>query len=310
MNLAKGIDEKKVFAILFLSFVMYAFITFYFDVRGFSWEKMNSFLILAVIPLVLGNYAIRLLRWKYYLKKIGVSLGSKLDMLIFFSGFSMIITPGKLGELIKTYLIKEKGKIPISRTAPLVFMERFGDIVGLSLLGLVSSFFYLQNPIILILVIIVLFIALAFIKNEKLVGYVFFKIFSKDHRVHKGYGEALKSLREVSGTGSLFVTIFLSMLSWFLECLSLWFILLSLGYPISIAAATFIFSFGTVAGAISMLPGGLGVSDGTILFLLVREMPQQIAGTATIMVRMLTLWLGVFVGFISLYIYRKNNQKL
>ena len=45
--------------------------------------------------------------------------------MIFISGFALGVTPGKVGELIKAQLLKNKFNIPRSKTAPLVIVERF-----------------------------------------------------------------------------------------------------------------------------------------------------------------------------------------
>ncbi|MBS1254052.1 MAG: hypothetical protein MAG451_03108 [Anaerolineales bacterium] len=59
------------------------------------------------LPLILGltlvNYALRFVKWHYYVGQIGaghVSLGDSLK--IFVAGFTMIMTPGKIGEFFKT----------------------------------------------------------------------------------------------------------------------------------------------------------------------------------------------------------------
>jgi len=41
-------------------------------------------------------------------------------------------------------------------------------------------------------------------------------------------------------------------------------IVVGFGESIKITLATFIFSFASLAGALSMVPGGLGVAEGTI----------------------------------------------
>ena len=52
-----------------------------------------------VLALVLVGYLIRWVRWAYYLRTVEVDLKLSHSFLIFFSGLSMAISPGKVGEL-------------------------------------------------------------------------------------------------------------------------------------------------------------------------------------------------------------------
>ena len=69
---------------------------------GFKW---------GLLPLILGltlfNYALRFAKWQYYLRLIGIrNLAPRQSFGIFFSSFTMVMTPGKVGELLKSYLLR------------------------------------------------------------------------------------------------------------------------------------------------------------------------------------------------------------
>src|SRR5207244_11990079 len=55
--------------------------------------------------------------------------------LTFISGLSMAITPGKVDELLKSYLLKRSTGTPISRTSPIIVAERLSDGIGMLLLA-------------------------------------------------------------------------------------------------------------------------------------------------------------------------------
>jgi len=100
---------------------------------GFRWEWM---------PLALGftalNYALRWWKWHYYLRYLGISdIGWRDSVLLFVAGMTMAVTPGKMGEVFKSYLLKQINGTPISRSAPIVIAERLTD--GLGMLLIVSS---------------------------------------------------------------------------------------------------------------------------------------------------------------------------
>src|SRR6202048_1647156 len=108
-------------------------------------SRFPPLLIAPVVALTIWNYALRWLRWNYYLRVLGVHGVSRTSSaLVFLSGFAMGLTPGKSGELTKSYWLRELAgseRAPLARTAPIVFAERLVDGIAMLLLatsGLVS----------------------------------------------------------------------------------------------------------------------------------------------------------------------------
>ncbi|HYQ82759.1 MAG TPA: lysylphosphatidylglycerol synthase domain-containing protein, partial [Rubrobacter sp.] len=85
----------------------------------------------ALIPAILGlvalSYAVRFFRWTYYLRVLKVSVPTGINAAIFASGLSMTISPGKLGEVLKSVFVRDATGAPIARTAPAVVAERATD---------------------------------------------------------------------------------------------------------------------------------------------------------------------------------------
>lgn len=105
--------------------------------------------------------------------------------------------------------------------------------------------------------------------------------------------------------------VLLSTVSWFFECLGFYIILINFGVEISVMWAVFAYAFATIIGSITMLPAGLGVTDGSLTFLIIREgFPQDLAVAATIIIRAATLWFAILVGIVSLLLYQKRIGKL
>jgi uncharacterized protein (TIRG00374 family) len=67
------------------------------------------------------------------------------------------------------------------------------------------------------------------------------------------------------------------------------------------AAAVFVLSFSTAVGAVSALPGGLGAAEVSIagMLTLILGMPPAEATSATVLIRLATLWFGVALGLIT-----------
>ena len=103
--------------------------------------------------------------------------------------------------------------------------------------------------------------------------------------------------RALLATRALAVALGLSVVAWFLECLAFSLILDGFGVTLPVRAATFVYAFASLAGAVSMLPGGLGVAEGSLTALLAGlGAPLPEAAAATLLVRGATLWLAVALG--------------
>jgi len=75
--------------------------------------------------------------------------------------------------------------------------------------------------------------------------------------------------------------------------------------------ASFSYSFSTIIGAISMLPGGLGLTEGSLTYLLMEKgITADISVATTFIVRAVTLWFAVLVGIISLSFYQRRFGKI
>jgi len=64
----------------------------------------------------------------------------------------------------------------------------------------------------------------------------------------------------------------------------------------------------TIVGAVSGLPGGLGAAEFTIAgmlqLLVLGEQDAGFAGTATLLIRLFTLWFGVVLGLVTAFAFR------
>ncbi|WP_218124119.1 lysylphosphatidylglycerol synthase domain-containing protein [Haloplanus vescus] len=94
----------------------------------------------AVFGLVAMSYAIRFLKWEFYLRTLGIDVPPRRSFVVFVSGLMMVVTPGKAGVVWKAWFLRDLESIPVSRTAPIVGAERVTDLLALAtfaLLGLV-----------------------------------------------------------------------------------------------------------------------------------------------------------------------------
>jgi uncharacterized protein (TIRG00374 family) len=113
--------------------------------------------------------------------------------------------------------------------------------------------------------------------------------------------ELYENSRELLQIRPLGVATILSVLSWGLECVGFWFVLQGFDADVSLLVAAFVFALASVLGAISLIPGGLGVTEGSMTgLLLVFEVARATAASATLITRAATLW---FTASLALVVY-------
>jgi uncharacterized membrane protein YbhN (UPF0104 family) len=102
--------------------------------------------------------------------------------------------------------------------------------------------------------------------------------------------------------GTLLVAIFFSAISWMLALGGFYLTFVAIGYPqVSWSAILVISSIFVAVKAVPVgIPFEVGLPEITMTFLLsLFGVPVLIGATATILMRVLTLWLRFFVGFLA-----------
>ncbi len=279
------------------------------DFREFRWELLP--LILAV---TLGNYALRFLKWQYYLRQIGVAGLSRLDsFLIYFSGLGMTVTPGKAGEWLKTHLLREIAGTSVTRSTPILIAERMTDALGLLIIACAGVVVFGRNAWTLGTVLtfaIGAMIAVAVSRNRPL-----------SHRLLRGlarvpgvrrlephFEEFYDSTYTPMEPRGVALMTGLSVASWMFEVAAFYLTLVGVGVGggfDTLFKAAFILPIATLAAALLVTPGGLGVAEIGITSLTKRLIidpqggfadPRATATLATIIIRIATLWFGVVLG--------------
>jgi uncharacterized protein (TIRG00374 family) len=97
----------------------------------------------------------------------------------------------------------------------------------------------------------------------------------------------------------------LSVISWGFEVLAFYVVMLGLGVEGSgdlLLKASFIMPAATLASALLLTPGGLGVAEGGITGLsqVLLDLPRSQAAVGALVIRLGTLWFGVAVGLVAL----------
>ena len=260
--------------------------------------------LLAGLGLALSNYLLRFLRWAFYLKVLKIEVPVDISALVFLSGLAMSITPGKAGELVKCYLLNSKTQVPVSRSAPVVVMERLTDVISVIILGL-TGFVLLPVPVIVVLAValVVSVIGLMFALSRHALRLTGLPILSKWSELLKDSQEGFK---ELAAPRVMVVGVAIGAVAWFAEGLALWVILRGIGSEIDLVRALPIYAAATLVGAVTALPGGLVGTEGSMLaFLQQSGVTRAGASAGTVLIRLVTLWFAVLVGLLALLALRR-----
>ncbi len=272
------------------------------------------------IPLILllapMNYILRFIKWRYFLALLGERLPLGLNLVIFLAGLGMTLTPGKAGEFLKCYLLYEARGIPSRTSGAVVLAERYTDGISMLVLTLVSSSalgFRLDTMVAILVFFLVLAGVMAVLYQGRMrdgLLHLLGRIPRLGERL-QDFGQGFSdSARVILAPRPLVLSVSLGVVSWGLEGLVLYLALLALGQDAFVLGSVFTVSFAAIAGALSLLPGGLGVAEGSVFgLLLLGGYSRQIASAATLITRFSTLWLGVAVGVVGLLLAERWLQR-
>jgi uncharacterized protein (TIRG00374 family) len=253
---------------------------------------------------------LRFFKWQYYLKLIGVRDFPLLDSaLTYLSGLGMAVTPGKVGEWLKSYLLRELDGTPMSRSAPVIIAERLTDSLGLVLLGTAGLLVFGDAWPAFVVMAGLCGLMFVVVRNKTVAYWVLGRLerLPLTARFATQAEEFYRSSYALLSPVALGSMTLLSVVSWGFEVIGFYCVLLGLGQDASwdlLLKASFIMPAATLAAALLLTPGGLGVAEGGLVGLsqILLDLPKGPAAVAALIIRLGTLWFGVVVGVIALVI--------
>jgi len=306
----KNLRTRITLSLLF-ALVVFVALMFYADAPRLlsAFEKFDWRFLPLALGVTLLNYFLRFARWHYYLRVLDIRhLSSRDSFLIFLTGFSLTMTPGKLGELLKSLLLKSKCGTQLSYSAPIIAVERITDALGMVILAAVGLGFFPQFGVGALAAIIVVTIVFVIAVQQRALAEKIFAVAERVRFLSRFVGVARNlyaSAHLLLQFKPLVIAIALAVAAWFAECVAFFFVLMGVGQtptPLLLLQATFIYAAASLFGAAVMTPGGLGATEGGMALLLeqIVVLARESAVAATLIVRLCTLWFAVFLGVIAL----------
>lgn len=303
--------QKKIIVGIVIAAIVYLGFSIYVDfeklLEAFSLFDFRYFPL--VLFLSFFNYYLRFERWNYFLRVINIRLPRKISFSIFLGGLIMSITPGKVGELLKSYLIKEYNQTSIHASAPVILVERLGDFVSLLLVAMFGAIYFDFGREVVLITLIV-FGTFLFGLSYRPFAEPVIRFFSRLKYFHKisekilvAYEHSYKLLRPVP----LFSMLLLAAVAWGFEAFGLYIILKVFNTEATFFWSLFVYSFSTIVGGLLLVPGGIGPTEGSLTLLLVRtKIPLNIAFVSTFLIRVATLWFAILMGIFGLMYFQKK----
>lgn len=269
------------------------------ELMRFDWSMT-----VPVLALTLVNYGLRLAKWHWLLQRLGAGVPLRTSTETFVAGLGMVVSPAKAGELIKPWLVREINGAPMARTIPALVTERLTDGIAVVMLAAVGvSTFYPEQTGLIAGTLVACALGLVAISVAPLVHGALNLLdrLAPLPNVVARLREAYDALRTCLSPGALFVTVALSLIAWWAECVGCWLVLRGFGAEVGLDAATFLYAFATVFGAPT--PGGVGMADVALVegaVALIPGLDRATSLAAALLVRIATLWFGVLLGAVML----------
>lgn len=297
---------KKIVPIIVIVIIVYAIFLFLADIDKIT-DKIINFkpeFILIIIPLTILSWIIIYLRWNILLKTIKVEIPHSINFQIFLASGALGITPGKVGELFKSQILKDKFNIPRTKTAPLFIVEKFLDSIGALIVTLFGIWFFPEIGYLAIFGLFVLLLVFKILTSKKLfdkalILFCKFKYFQK-------YFEPLSSSHEILNdtlyNKNMLLLSLLSIAYWIVIGAAAFFVVQGFGIStIELLNMISIYSSSIILGALSFIPGGIGVAEGSLIGLFsLQSIDFSEAIVIVVLIRLFTLWFSTIVGFIAL----------
>jgi glycosyltransferase 2 family protein len=262
------------------------------ELGSFRWELFPLALALTTL-----NYLLRFWRWQRYLAQLAIEVPWGRSLTIFVGGLTMTISPAKLGEVLKCGLLRRSFAVPVRRSAPVVLAERVTDATGVVVLALAGGAGTERWPL-LVAALVGVALVVVVVRGPFLGRFAIL-------------GEAPGAAAALLETRLLVAMTALSAVSWFCECLAAYVCVRGLELDLSLPDTIVVFSLGSLAGALSFLPGGLGVAETSMtgIIRVLGDVSRAAAAAATVLIRLATLWFAVALGLGGLAVEERHARR-
>jgi uncharacterized protein (TIRG00374 family) len=296
-------EKKKIFfyILLITGVILLAGLIFYSGILDNLeiFRELNIALLATAILLTVLNVVVKIYRWKYLMKAYGIDIPfSEAGKTVMGSFFVSGLTPAKIGDVIKAYIMKRRYSLAFMDGVTGILYERVFELLLLFFVSL--GVFYVglsaKNYIVIQLTsFVIIFLIIAYIFSDKLLVWAQ-KLLSRT-RIFKSYGDNLR-LRKVRPLEA-FSVFTLTGLALCLEFIRLWIVALAFGFQINIIHLSIFFCLSVLIGLLSQIPLGIGIVEGSLaVFLTDSGLPSYYAFGIVLVDRFISMYFVMALGLV------------
>ena len=300
LDLIKG----KIIWVVLGSLFFYVALILFSDASKISDHFLHIRIELIFLIFLFGilSHIIKSFRQKDFLQMIDEKIPFKQNLIIYLAGLSLITTPGGIGMFIKSKFLKLKFGIPNNKSIPVIFLERYHDLLATTTIILISfsiSFSWISATLVIISSFLLILVYLL-ICNMKTFSFIHNKLLKIKF--------IAKRFPEVGLDESFFILTrpkamtkgwLISIGGWSLDSLAVYIGFLAFNVDLGYLLTSQIYFTSLGYGILSLIPGGIGVTEGMADYLLVKQgLDLSIASSLVIFTRLTTLWFATIIGVI------------
>jgi len=300
---------------MILFVIFYVAFAIYYDANQFidSLEKVNLYFIIPILLSFLAGILIKSLRQLLFLRHLGIKIPLKQNTIIYLAGLSMLITPAGLGEMIKSHFLLNKYNQPVSKTLPLVIVERYHDALAiLSIIivfSIITEITFLTIPVLIIGTL--LLVSLIVIRSRKLFP-MFQKVIRKvkmfknleDHSV-----EFNKSLVSFTSKKIFFSGWLVGIAAWSFDGLGVFLCFQAFELDFDFLTASVMGLASILFGALTLIPGGVGITEVSFVgFLSIYGIESSVSSSLALFFRLQSIWFVTCIGIVATRFALSKNK--
>lgn len=266
-----------------------------------SLARLPARVVLAALALVAAAFALRAMRWRLYLLRLG-ALPPR-GTLPFPPAFAMGVASGKWGQVVKAHYLDRLAGVPYASSVPAVLADRVSDVAAVVLLVALGLAVAPGGDVrAAALAAVLLALGVAALRHRGFAA-ILVRLVARVRRLarhREAVAAALHDLRAHLAAAHLAPAAAIGLSAFLLEALALHLLAAGLGVEVGVGAAILILGTVDLAAMASLMPGGILAAEGSLVALLVLHgAPLAEAAVLTLVFRACTLWWGVFLGAVG-----------
>lgn len=262
--------------------------------------------VLALASLI--ENVLRIYRYRLFSDALKLPVPWHRLVLYYVAGMALLPTPGKIGVVLRLWLLHLHHNIPYRRSSPLLVMDVLTDTIAmLALIAIgILSLGHVYGAALGLLLLTGLTVGIVMVlaaphHSVSLLKLLYRLTGKRAPRFFAGIKRLLVLLGELMGWRVLLGGALLSFIAWGSFGFAMSYLIMAMGTPVDWNLGAFALSIGTILGVVSMAPAGVGGAEAGMTAILHHfGAPLGTAFIVTMLARLAIIWIPVAVGFIAL----------